>query len=156
MIYDFNGGNVAFAGDCVTQLPFVEIEQIPPRRVKIVVKLPLPCLASMLVTTLAPVSVAVGQIVLSPPETASPPPHLDFSPTNGICAGSNTVPRVFPPASSYPLHPGIYQTRPYACMVKVPGPLPDDVCVIGGKGGESEMPTYKPGLRFVPQPPAKR
>jgi hypothetical protein len=29
--------------------------------------------------------------------------------------------------------PGIYETRPYACMLKVPGPMPDD-CMAKGPG----------------------
>lgn len=47
--------------------------------------------------------------------------------------------------------PGVYQSYPYSCIIVVPGPHPDDKCIIGrGDGSASKMPTVRPELRLVP------
>ena len=52
--------------------------------------------------------------------------------------------------------PGIYETRPYTCIVVVPGPHPDDGCIIGrgrdiAPGPAPRMPMRSPDLQFVPR-----
>jgi hypothetical protein len=52
------------------------------------------------------------------------------------------------------LAPGIYKTEPYACIVIVPGPHPDDRSLIQPPSTPSDpMPVIKPDLRFVPVRP---
>jgi hypothetical protein len=60
------------------------------------------------------------------------------------------------------LKPSSFQTLssrriqvPYNCIVVVPGPHPDDRCVINPQGMESAMPIIKPELRFIPWNAAK-
>ncbi len=53
------------------------------------------------------------------------------------------------------LKPGVYEASPYTCIVIVPGPQPDDKCIIGrgGAGGttvDPRMPILKPELRLIP------
>ena len=55
------------------------------------------------------------------------------------------------------LKPGVYKTSPYTCLVLVPGPLPDDGSVLEpGTNSVERMPVIKPGLKFIPQPPAEK
>ena len=64
--------------------------------------------------------------------------------------------RVHPPTPSTSPAPGVYKTAPYTCIVVVPGPRPDDVCITRPRGGDSSMPIIKPDLRFIPlHPPEK-
>lgn len=51
---------------------------------------------------------------------------------------------------------GVYKTVPYSCIVVVPGPYPDDRCVVRPGGGDFSMPIIKPDLRFIPLRPAKK
>jgi hypothetical protein len=68
-----------------------------------------------------------------------PRAHLFDSPT----AVSNTLP------------PGLYKTEPYTCLVLVPGPHPDDKCIIGSRAVQptEQMPMSQPELQFIPQKP---
>ncbi len=74
-------------------------------------------------------------------------------------------PRIFlfdsPPsasnARSNALPPGVYNTEPYTSLVLVPGPHPDDKCIIGNGAAQPpiRMPTVKPDLQFIPRKPAQ-
>jgi hypothetical protein len=59
------------------------------------------------------------------------------------------------PATNIPTapQPGVYKTEPYSCLVVVPGPHPDDKCIVGAPGRGSEMPVIVPELRFIPYTP---
>jgi hypothetical protein len=68
------------------------------------------------------------------------------APSNFIVAPSN------PPT----IPAGVYQAAPYSCIVVVPGPQPDDRCVISPAGGvASAMPIIRPDVRLIPRAPAK-
>jgi hypothetical protein len=54
-----------------------------------------------------------------------------------------------------PLKPGVYQTRPYAIILIVPGAEHDDCCVNGGINGNSKMPNAKPDVQAVPKTPSQ-
>ena len=53
------------------------------------------------------------------------------------------------------ISPGVYRTFPYSCIVVVPGPHPDDRCVVNPGGANDPMPIIKPDLQFIPWGPAK-
>ena len=63
--------------------------------------------------------------------------------------------RPISPSAPAALPPGVYRTVPYSCIVVVPGPHPDDRCIVRPGGGDSSMPVVKPELRFIPWSPAK-
>ena len=64
--------------------------------------------------------------------------------------------RSHPPFAPPAIPAGVYETTPYSSIVVVPGPHPDDRCIIGsGGGGGSSMPVIKPDLQFIPWKPAK-
>jgi hypothetical protein len=57
-----------------------------------------------------------------------------------------------------PLKPGLYQTKPFSCLVLVAPPHLDDRSVIGSGpsgSGTMQMPTIKPDLQFQPYSPGK-
>jgi hypothetical protein len=90
-----------------------------------------------------------AQTTLSLPKVI-PSPNV----TNQFLQTSNSPQFVLQPQSknSQPLKPGVYQTYPYTCMVKVPAQEHDDCMVHGPAGTNSTMPISKPDLRFVPIP----
>jgi hypothetical protein len=49
--------------------------------------------------------------------------------------------------------PGVYEAEPYKAIVVVPGPHPDDRCIIGQGAAATApaMPMIKPELRLVPR-----
>ncbi len=49
------------------------------------------------------------------------------------------------------LKPGVYQSRPYAIILIVPGSEHDDCCVNSGINGNSKMPNAKPDVQAVPK-----
>lgn len=51
------------------------------------------------------------------------------------------------------LAPGIYLSQPFSCMIKVPGPQPDDDCIIPATIPTNSIPNFKPKLKFEPLPP---
>jgi len=59
-----------------------------------------------------------------------------------------------PPAPTT-IPPGVYRTVPYSCIVVVPGPHPDDRCVVKPGNVDSSMPIIKPELRFIPWKPTE-
>jgi hypothetical protein len=62
-----------------------------------------------------------------------------------------------PSTASNSLPPGIYKTEPYTCLVLVPGPHPDDKCIIGNGAGQPniQMPIRRPELQFIPRKPSQ-
>jgi hypothetical protein len=97
---------------------------------------------------------ASAQIIALP---ATNPPAANLMPTNNPFNDFNDshdmpFPRLNPSAPLPPLKPGIYLTRPYDCMVKVPGAQPDD-CILNNGPKPSSIPTRLPGLEFVPLKP---
>ena len=54
-----------------------------------------------------------------------------------------------------PVAPGVYRTFPYTCIVVVPGPHPDDACIVKPGNVDPSMPIVKPDLQFIPWSPAK-
>ena len=60
--------------------------------------------------------------------------------------------RLQPPALFPTIPARVYQTAPYSCIVVVPGPQPDDRCVIHPpEGVDPAMPIIRPTLRFIPR-----
>jgi len=53
--------------------------------------------------------------------------------------------------------PGVYKTEPYTCLVLVPGPHPDDKCIIGNRAIQptERMPMRQPELQFIPRKPSQ-
>lgn len=82
------------------------------------------------------------------PETNPPPVIIR---TNLFPAASNSAPvlAMRPRTHSAPPAPGLYLTKPYTCMMLVPGPYPDD-CVLPGTTNKTTIPTIKPDLKFIP------
>jgi hypothetical protein len=122
---------------------------------------------------------AAGQGVMHTGSPQASSPHwLGNTQTNVFIvpfAGSNWLFRALPPASkpefkaqilpppagpispSAPatVPPGVYRTVPYSCIVVVPGPHPDDRCIVRPPDVDSSMPIIKPELQFIPWSPAK-
>jgi hypothetical protein len=86
-------------------------------------------------------------------QNGNSPDSLEIS-TNQFLTGSNSAPIISAerPAASQALKPGVYQTYPYICVIKVPAPEHDDCMVHELAGTNSTMPISKPDLRFVPIP----
>ena len=72
--------------------------------------------------------------------------------TDQFLTGSNSAPIISAerPAASQALKPGIYQTKPFTCIVVVPEAQHDDCCITGGADGVSKMPIREPSLQFIP------
>jgi len=47
--------------------------------------------------------------------------------------------------------PGVYEARPYTAIVIVPGPHPDERCIIGRQGQNPSLPAIRPELWLVPR-----
>ena len=84
-------------------------------------------------------------------------PGFAFVPQPGFkvqtVAPSNHLSLLSPPRS---IPPGVYKTAPYSCIVVVPGPHPDDRCIVGPGDGDYSMPIIKPDLRFIPLHPLEK
>ena len=93
---------------------------------------------------------AFAQIISVPPGTFKiPPPPFN----NSILPGTNELPHLetkkLGDLSSLP--PGVYVTKPYACMVKIPGTTHDDIAVRKVTvPTNSTMPVLRPDLRAAP------
>lgn len=91
-----------------------------------------------------------AEISRVPPGTFTilPPPLF----TNSILPGTNELPRLsarkLNDFSSLP--PGVYLTKPYTCMVKVPGSTHDDIAVRKAIVPTNSMPVLRPNLKAVP------
>jgi len=80
----------------------------------------------------------------------------DFAATSPFWISSNAPQQV--PQSKGTNHingdlpaPGVYKTEPFACIVAVPGPTPDDRMVMLPANPDQKMPILRPSLRFVPR-----
>ncbi|HZI31245.1 MAG TPA: hypothetical protein VFF11_02820, partial [Candidatus Binatia bacterium] len=62
-------------------------------------------------------------------------------------------PKPASPGSLSGVAPGVYVTKPFSCMVMVPGQQPDD-CIIPATVPTNSIPNAKPSLKFEPLPPA--
>lgn len=93
-----------------------------------------------------------AQVVVLP----SGPAKLSLSSelTNAIVAATNRL--LLPPVKHLDefttLPPGVYRTTPYACLVKVPGNVRDDIARHESTAHSNVMPVLRPELR--PLPPA--
>jgi len=54
------------------------------------------------------------------------------------------------PAAPEMLPPGIYLTKPYTCILMVPGPQHDDGCMNRWTAPTEPMPVLRPDLKTVP------
>lgn len=98
-------------------------------------------------------------VVLAKPPSPAPPLTGFWMRTNGLVWHTNSVrlgrhsPGLLlgsqPPPAPIVL-PGTYVCEPYTCLLVVPGPHPDDKCVIASGGPRDPMPMFKPELRLVP------
>jgi hypothetical protein len=90
---------------------------------------------------------------LTPSQTAQPPSILTV-PTNGSLTLSNSLPDVSMelPLTSQPPKPGVYQSKPYTCIVLVPKPTQDNCCPGGILNTNSRMTIFKPDSQLIPVP----
>ncbi len=73
-----------------------------------------------------------------------------YSLTNGVRVYTNVLPALTPRKGAPAiLAPGVYETKPFSCIVVAPGPHPDDKMV--KPAAPLEMPTAKPDLQFIPR-----
>jgi hypothetical protein len=84
---------------------------------------------------------------LTPSQTAKLPSIITFTFSNFVPSVSTEQPSV-----SQPLKPGVYQSKPYTCMVLVPKPTHDDCCNSGILNTNSSMTIIKPDSQLVPVP----
>ena len=99
---------------------------------------------------------AFSQIRVAPPQPVIIPPALTF--TNPIIihtnpvAGSNSVPYLeMKNSSEIPSSPpGVYRTKPFSCMVRVPGPMHDDISMFPQSRPEPPIRIIRPELQTVP------
>jgi len=78
------------------------------------------------------------------------PTNLFAMATNGstlLFFGTNRVLSL--PTAGSPAR-GVWKTEPFACIVLVPGPHPDDRMAVNPGKAETKMPVIKPSLKFVP------
>jgi hypothetical protein len=79
--------------------------------------------------------------------------HQPMAPTQKLKFSIQTLPPTALPGStsaSPTIRPGVYKTFPYSCIVVVPGPHPDDRCIVRPPSVDSSMPIIKPELQFTP------
>ena len=106
---------------------------------------------------LRPLWAWLGSKARQGPATAAAPASTNlFRVTVGtnsfwVSPGANSR-TVKAPAQAFPLKPGVYETKPYSCIVVVPGPHPDDIALVPPPAGAEAMPTVKPDLQFIPRP----
>jgi hypothetical protein len=95
-------------------------------------------------------SAANAEITRVPPGALKIPPPPLF--TNSILPGTNELPRLSArKLDGFPfLPPGVYLTKPYTCMVKVPGSTHDDIAVRKAIVPTNSMPVLRPNLKAVP------
>jgi hypothetical protein len=90
----------------------------------------------------------------SPPGARLSPPAVPPMGVTNLHSILRSNPIVIPSTAS-PIPPGVYRPFPYSCIVVVPGPHPDDRCIINPGAGNDPMPIIKPDLHFIPWCPAK-
>ena len=88
--------------------------------------------------------------------TNAVPTHPGFCPPNTLAlhpglSVTNTLALPTNSLFSAELPPGVYETRPFTCIVVVPGRHLDEKMIIGGNGdGQLSMPMKSPELQFIP------
>jgi hypothetical protein len=103
---------------------------------------------------LAPSGNPAFRIQPSPPGARLHPPAVPPTGLTNLYWILRSNPIVVPAAPPI-IPPGVYKTTPYSCIVVVPGPHPDDKCIVNPGSGNSPMPIIKPDVRFIPWGPAK-
>lgn len=92
----------------------------------------------------------LAEITSVPPGKFKIPPPPLF--TNSILPGTNELPhlkmKTLDDFSTLP--PGVYLTKPYTCMVKVPDSVHDDIAVRRVTVPTNSMPVLRPKLKAVP------
>ena len=97
--------------------------------------------------------------VMAVPSLGNKAPLLALAPARKPEFKIQTLPlsaRLRPPTAPPMIPAGVYKTVPYSCIVVVPGPHPNDRCVINPGDVASAMPIVRPDLRFIPWNPAKQ
>lgn len=64
-------------------------------------------------------------------------------------AAPESLPLQNPGTNAAP-HPGVFLAKPYSCLIIVPGPGPDDKCVLSPGMKHERMPLVSPELRLLP------
>jgi hypothetical protein len=97
-------------------------------------------------------AVAVAPVTISPPAgiNRSPGSVLIFTKPVSIMSGSmpRTVWKNIEDAPSLP--PGVYVTKPYVCMILVPGASRDDISQNRQPSLNPPMPVIRPDIKIVP------
>lgn len=99
---------------------------------------------------------AFSQIRVAPPGAVKilPPPMFTNSivVSSNSVAGSNSVPNLeVKSLSEIPFSPpGVYRTEPFSCMVRVPGPMHDDVSMFPQGTPEPPIRIIRPELKAIP------
>jgi hypothetical protein len=103
---------------------------------------------------------AFSQIKLAPPGPVKIPPPPMFTNsiiihTNAITgsnSGSNSVPHleIKRPNEIPSSSPGIYLTKPFSMMMRVPGPMHDDVMMFPQNQPEPPIRIIRPELKTIP------
>jgi hypothetical protein len=102
------------------------------------------------VVALLAAGLAFAQIKIAKPGAGKvqPPPLF----TNAILLGTNLSPnlefKTLPEISGS--SPGVYVTRPYSMMVKVPGAQPDDISIHPPTAPHPALRIIKPEMQLVP------
>jgi hypothetical protein len=99
------------------------------------------------------VSLASAEIIRQMPVPEANAPLARASATNDPAARPQPLPVLWlnQPSNSPPLQPGVYLTKPYAGMVRVPG-APHDDCILKESPVAPPIPTVKPNLQLIPKP----
>ena len=99
---------------------------------------------------------AFSQIKLAPPGPVKiPPPPMFTNPiiiNTNSATGSNAVPNLeIKRPDEVPFSPpGIYLTRPFSMMLRVPGPAHDDIMVFPQNQPEPPIRIIRPKLKTMP------
>jgi hypothetical protein len=93
-----------------------------------------------------------AQIASSPAARTNSLPDLAGFPTNRLFSGPAFTPRrVWRDGDETAiLPPGVYLTKPYTCMVKVPGATHDEMCQNPPPAPNLPMQILQPDLNSVP------
>ena len=124
----------------------LELEHSIKRRVKPDMKPTMKFAVLAVFVSLSGIAIAL-MAALTPSQTAKLPSIITFT-------FSNSVPSVLTeqPLGSQPLKPGVYESKPYTCIVLVPKPTHDNCCIGGILNTNSSMTILKPDLQLVPVP----
>ena|GEM_PF-3309093 len=99
---------------------------------------------------------ALSQIRMAPPGTVKilPPPMFTNSivVSSNSVAGSNSVPDLeIKSPNEIPFSPpGIYLTKPFSMMIRIPGPMHDDIMMFPKNQPEPPIRIIRPKLKTIP------